>query len=86
MPELWIKHEIKLMAKVTKCICHDRSFEEIKEYARENGIDNLKTLQEQKICSCGCQMCAPYVELMLETGKTAFVPGEPYGRKKKNER
>jgi hypothetical protein len=31
-------------------------------------------------------MCAPYVELMLETGKTAFVPGEPYGREKRNKK
>lgn len=74
------------MAQVTKCVCHNRSFDDIKEYARENEISDLNTLQEQKFCSCGCQMCAPYVELMLETGKTAFVAGEPYGRKKRNKK
>jgi len=65
---------------VTKCICHDRSFEEIKKYAQQNEIDTIEELQESKFCSCGCQMCVPYVELMLQTGETAFEPGAPYKR------
>ena len=69
---------------VTKCICHDRNFEEIKEYAANNNITSVVTLQERKICSGGCRMCAPYVQLMLETGETAFEPGAYYRRKKKS--
>ncbi len=69
------------MAQVTKCICHDSSFEMLKEYAKKNKIDSVETLQDHGMCSCGCQMCRPYVKMMLETGKTEFQPGEPYGRK-----
>jgi NAD(P)H-nitrite reductase large subunit len=69
---------------VTKCICHDRSFAELKAYADKHGLQQIEELQKRKLCSCGCQMCAPYVELMLQTGETAFEPGAPY--KKKNNR
>jgi len=63
---------------VTKCICHDRSFEEIKIFARDQGIHSLEELQELRYCSCSCKMCAPYVELVLETGDTEFKPGAYY--------
>lgn len=63
---------------VEKCICHDKTFEDVKEYAQTNEIETLEELQERHFCSCGCRMCAPYVELVLETGKTSFKPGEYY--------
>lgn len=69
------------MGRVTKCICHDRSFEEIKEYAHQNEIETVQELQKRNFCSCGCRMCAPYVELVLETGETSFEPRAPYLRK-----
>jgi NAD(P)H-nitrite reductase large subunit len=71
---------------VTNCICHDRSFTELKNYAVEHGITDIEELQKRKMCSCGCQMCAPYVEAMLKTGETAFEPGAPYGRGKSEQR
>lgn len=72
------------MGRVTKCICHDRSFKQIKTYARENNITTVEELQQRKICSSGCSMCAPYVELMLQTGETSFEPRAPYKRDKNN--
>ena len=63
---------------VTKCICHDRSFKEIKEYAREQGIDSVVELQRIKYCSSSCGLCSPYVEMVLETGETEFRPGAYY--------
>ncbi|HLR76073.1 MAG TPA: hypothetical protein VK106_00335 [Balneolaceae bacterium] len=63
---------------VEKCICHNKRFEVIKEYAEEHDIKSIEELQERHYCSCGCRMCAPYVELMLKTGKTSFKPGEYY--------
>lgn len=65
---------------VTRCICHDRSFEELKSYARQRDISRVEELQDRKLCSCSCRMCKPYVERMLETGQTEFKPGEVYGR------
>ncbi len=66
---------------VTRCICHDKSFEEIKAFSQENGIVGLKELQALNYCSNSCRMCAPYVEMVLETGETEFTPGAYYGRK-----
>jgi len=70
---------------VTRCICHSRSFDEIKKYAEENHITSVVTLQDQEICSGGCGMCAPYVELMLQTGETAFEASAFYRRKKEQD-
>ncbi len=66
---------------VTRCICHDKSFEEIKTFALENGIKDVKELQILKYCSNSCRLCVPYVEMVLETGETEFAPGAYYGRK-----
>ncbi|MDX1619063.1 MAG: hypothetical protein R3224_09775 [Balneolaceae bacterium] len=63
---------------VSKCICHDRRFEEIQEYARENGYTKFEELKQDRFCGCSCGMCEPYVEMMLKTGKTEFRPGEYY--------
>jgi len=68
--------------KVTKCICYDRTFEEVKEYARENGISSVDELQDLDYCSNSCGLCAPYVEVTLETGQTVFNPGEPYRKRR----
>ena len=67
--------------KVEKCICHNRSFEEIKELAEADGLDSVSELQQHNICSGNCGLCIPYVEMMLDTGKISFEPGEPYKRK-----
>lgn len=70
--------------KVTRCICHKRSFEEIKIYATEHDLSSVDDLQNHNYCSNSCGLCAPYVEVTLETGQTEFTPGEPY-RKKRSE-
>jgi len=69
---------------VNRCICHERSFEEIKEYAQQKGYKDLEDLQIDNYCSNGCRICAPYVEMVLETGETAFEPGAYYKRKNKS--
>tara|TARA_R110002096_G_scaffold39845_3_gene108664 strand:- start:4132 stop:4347 length:216 start_codon:yes stop_codon:yes gene_type:complete len=66
---------------VTRCICHDKSFEEIKGFAQENDITDVRELQALNYCSNSCRLCAPYVEMVLETGETEFTPGAYYGRK-----
>lgn len=67
---------------VTKCICHDRSFEDIKRYTEANDITSVEELQEERYCSSSCRLCAPYVELVLQTGKTTFTPGAHYKTEK----
>lgn len=64
--------------KVTKCICHSRSFEEVKAYAADQNITSVEELQERDFCSNSCGLCSPYVEAMLNTGQVEFTPGEPF--------
>lgn len=67
---------------VDKCICHDKSFEEIKQYASEKNIQSVEELRSARFCSCGCGLCGPYVEMVLDTGETAFEPGAYYRKAK----
>lgn len=69
---------------VSKCICHDRTFEEIKEYAKDYNYDHVEDLQADHYCSCSCGLCIPYIELMFETGETEFKPGAYYMRSGKS--
>jgi len=76
---------------VDRCVCHERMFAEILTIARERGLD-LEGLQREDVCSSGCGLCGPYVELMLETGRTEFEPmsaervrGEIRAAREKNE-
>lgn len=69
---------------VTKCICHDRSFKEVKAYAEDHNISWVDDLQNHNFCSNSCGLCIPYVEVLLETGQTEFNPGEPYRKKRPN--
>ena len=66
---------------VTRCVCLDTPFEEIKEFADNKGLTTLEELQAEDLCSTKCKMCAPYIELMLKTGQTKFKPGEYLDRK-----
>ncbi len=66
---------------VTECICHNRDFTEVKQYASQNNVTSLEELQNQNYCSNSCRLCAPYVEIVLETGQTEFKPGEPFRKK-----
>lgn len=65
---------------VSKCVCHKRSFLEIKKFANEHDIDSLESLQDRDYCCNGCGMCKPYVEMIFETGETEFQPGAYYLR------
>lgn len=60
---------------VKKCLCHDRTFEEIIDYAEEQGYSEVEELQDDDYCACSCGFCIPYIELMFESGDTEFEPG-----------
>lgn len=53
---------------VWRCVCYDVSFETLKQ----SGLRTLDEIRERFGCSGGCGMCAKYIELMIETGDTAF--------------
>ncbi len=63
---------------VTKCVCHGTTFRELKEYACEQKLNCVDDLVKRKKCCCGCGMCYPYVQKMMQTGDTTFAPGDIY--------
>lgn len=57
---------------VTRCICDDISFKELKQLSYEKGYKNVHQLIEGKICATNCKLCVPYIHKMLKTGQIAF--------------
>lgn len=59
---------------VTRCVCSDILFSEMKVTADKYGLRNVNELKEYVNFGENCQFCVPYIELMLKTGKTEFEP------------
>ncbi len=57
---------------VTRCVCYNLRFSELKKIARKHGVKTLEELQELVRFGLNCKRCHPYVRLMLETGQTVF--------------
>lgn len=57
---------------VTRCVCDDITFKEIKKISLEMGAKNVNQLSEANICATNCKLCVPYIHRMLKTGETAF--------------
>lgn len=57
---------------VTKCVCFDITFEEMKSIMKKNNIKTLEELKEIKALSGNCKLCLPYIIEMIKTGKTEF--------------
>jgi bacterioferritin-associated ferredoxin len=55
---------------VTRCICHNVSFERLKSLAASIGPD-FDALSRETGCGTGCGMCVPYIFYMLQTGRTS---------------
>lgn len=62
--------------QVSRCICHKRSFEELRELADQYEITSLEEMMKRGWCGGNCGLCHPYVRLMLCTGKTVFTPDD----------
>lgn len=69
---------------VNRCICSDIRFDEVLKICRKLGLHTSEQLRERNICCCNCTLCLPYVEEMLQTGQTSFVPGAVAQTEKKN--
>lgn len=57
--------------RVTRCVCRNLTFEQLKPVADECGGD-FDALCQRTGCCQGCGSCEPYVRLMIETGQTRF--------------
>lgn len=56
---------------VTRCVCHDVTFAELKSLCAVVGPDQ-DALAARTGCGTGCGTCVPYIQLMLRTGRTEF--------------
>ncbi len=64
---------------VTKCVCSDILFSEIKVKADKNGVKNIEELRKHVTLGENCRLCIPYIELMFKTGRTEFEYTEVTG-------
>lgn len=58
--------------EVTKCVCYDTTFEEMKDIMNKNNINTLEELRQIKPVALNCKLCVPYINKMIETGETKF--------------
>ena len=63
---------------VVMCVCHRRTFAELKAIAEERNLTTLDEVVQEGWCGGNCAMCHPYVRRMLECGETEFAPGDVY--------
>ena len=56
---------------VDRCVCFDVTLETMRDYARAHE-STFEDLRSRFGCGRGCGLCVPYVQLMLETGRTRF--------------
>jgi bacterioferritin-associated ferredoxin len=59
---------------VTKCVCSDILFSEMKVTADKYDLRSVNELKEYVNIGENCQFCIPYIEKMLKTGETEFKP------------
>ncbi|MCH8567354.1 MAG: (2Fe-2S)-binding protein [Balneolales bacterium] len=63
---------------VKMCVCHKKKFAQIKEICDKEGLKTLDDIIHSDVAAKGCGMCHPYIEKMLITGETCFIPGDVY--------
>lgn len=57
---------------ITKCICFDKTFQEIKKIMKEKNISSICEIIEVTGVAANCKLCLPYITFMIETGQTEF--------------
>ncbi len=58
--------------EVTKCVCNNISFEEMKTFAVRNEIQSIEGLVNVLQVATNCRLCVPFIKKMLATGETKF--------------
>lgn len=57
---------------VTKCICSNITFAEMKDFMSKMNIRSSEELFRKMKVAENCTLCVPYIKKMTETGKTKF--------------
>ena len=58
--------------RIDRCICFQKTFDELKRAAEAHGASSLEALQAHVVFGQNCRLCHPYVRRMLRTGQTVF--------------
>jgi len=58
--------------EVTKCICYDTTFEEMKAIMIKYNLRTVDELIKIKPVALNCKLCLPYINKMIATGDTVF--------------
>jgi NAD(P)H-nitrite reductase large subunit len=61
---------------VTRCVCSNKTFDEIKQIMNMKGYNSIKEVIDKGLAGDSCGMCRPYLSNMIKTGEVAFMPGE----------
>ena len=64
---------------VTKCVCSDILFSEMKKTADKYDLKSINDLKEYVSFGENCRLCIPYIELMFRSGRTEFEYTEVTG-------
>lgn len=57
---------------ITKCVCFNKTFEEIQRLSREESINSLDSLLSEKNICNKCRICNQYIEEMYKTGQVEY--------------
>lgn len=58
------------MIKVSKCVCSNMSFADLKEISEKAKISDAEELARHTGVAQNCRLCFPYLEAMLKDGAT----------------
>ena len=61
---------------MTRCVCHQRTFAELRDLAKREGWTTVGEISLATNCGLGCGSCRPYLAAMLDTGATSFAVAE----------
>lgn len=57
---------------ITRCVCFNKKFAELKKIADKNHAECLEELQMYVRFGLNCKRCHPYVKKMLESNEIMF--------------
>lgn len=60
------------MIHIDRCVCYQKTFDALKQVAKETESTSVHMLQEHTDFGKNCRLCIPYVRQMLKTGETVF--------------
>ena len=61
------------MVRISRCVCFDVPFAELRALAEVHGVHSVDELAELRPFGKKCGLCRPYVAAMLRTGRTEFT-------------